>query len=157
MAKGSGIIVTAEPKGVFTEGIIEGTPKPGTMMMKKTATNPVGGRHTFVVVNRTNDGDRGTVYILLPDEESGMLATGTYTSGQRGKLYVPLPGEEMNVLFSPAGTGDDLAIGDQLMVDDGTGKFIVSDSDPQSQPFEVNETVTDPSADQLVWVTATGN
>lgn len=166
MAKGSEIIVSADPKGKFSECIISGTPKPGTIMAKKT-TDTVGGRFTYEPAGTTAasgsrgmsaDGDRIPIAVLLPDHLQGKLATDAYADGDRGFLYFPTPGEDLNVLkMDVAGTGDDLAIGDKLIVDDGTGKVLLSAGSPESEPFECNETVTDPTADQLIWVTYTGN
>lgn len=161
MAKGNEIIVSAEPMGRFLEGIISGTPKPGTVMQIKAATEPVNGRHTWEVYNRVIDANRGLIAVLLPDHLQGKTATDAYTSGDRGFMYVPIAGEELNMLVANlAGTADDFAIGDLLTVDDGTGKLIdtvgTSGMGVESEPFIVLETVTDPTADHLVHCMFTG-
>jgi len=158
MAKGSGIIVSAQPRGVFTEGTLSGTPKPGTLMEKVPGTDIDGtGRFTYRVYQPGTDGERRQVLVLLEDALQGKTATDAYTTGARIRMYTPVAGEELNVLKGDvAGTGDDFTIGQQLIIDTGTGKVIGTTGSPESEPFECNETITDPTADQLVWVTYTG-
>lgn len=151
MAQGNGIIVSADPKGKFLEGIISGTDKPGTMMQIKAATAKQNGRFTWEAYNRSADGNRGIRAILLHDDKQGQLATDAYVTGKRCFLYVPISGEEMNILFgNQSGTGDDIAIGDYLIADDGTGKFYKSPGSVDDEPFIALEAVSDPTADQLL-------
>jgi len=42
------------------------------------------------------------------------------------------------------------------MVDDGTGKLIATTGTPESEPFVLLETVTDPTADTLAWTMYSG-
>lgn len=157
MAKGNEIIVTAHPEGRFLEGIVSGTPKPGTIMQIKAATALVSGRPTWEVYNLASDGNVALIAVLLAKNKFGQLATDAYVDGERCQLYCPEPGDELNVLKGDvAGTGDDFAIGDRLMIDDGTGK-VIADSSGASVPFICMETVTDPTADQLVHVMYTGH
>lgn len=157
MAKGNEIIVSADPKGTFLEGVISGTPKPGTIMEIVPATATVGGEFTWRAYQPGTDGQQRLIAVLLPDTLQGQLATTAYVSGARCFLYCPIPGEDLNVLKGDvAGTADDFAIGDLLMVDSGTGKVIATTGTPESNPFICLETVTDPTADQLVWVKFTG-
>lgn len=156
--KGNEIIVSSNPKGVFLEGVVSGTPKPGTMMQIKAATEPSNGRHTWEVFNQSGDGVRGLVAILLPDHLQGQTAEDAYADGERCFLYVPAAGEEMNVLIGDvAGTAatSDFAIGDKLMVDDGTGKFVDATGE-ESAPFIVMETIDDMVGDTLIWAMYTG-
>lgn len=153
-ARGSGIIVNAEPRGRFLEGIISGTPKPGTAMQIDFSVALQGGRHTWVVYNRDADGNRpaGPIGILLPDDLQGQLATTAYVTGTRCFLYVPQAGDELNLLIADvAGTGDDHDAGEILMIDDGTGKFIATTGSPESECAVLCEAITDPTADQLSW------
>jgi hypothetical protein len=157
MPKGSGIIVTSNPQGKQLEGFVSGTPKPGTMMQIQVGTALVGGRFTWEAYAPGADGEQRLVAILLPNDEEGQLATTAFVSGTRCKLYVPCAGEEMNILFGDtAGTGDDIAVGDMLIADTGTGKFIKTTGSPESEPFQALEALSDPTADQLLWVQATG-
>lgn len=157
MASGNEIIVSANPRGVFLEGIVDGTPKPGTIMQIKAATAAVNGRFTWEVFDAGADGDQRLIAVLLPDSLQGKTASDAYVDGDRCFLYVPAPGEELNVLVADiSGTGDDWAIGDLLIVDDGTGKLIATTGSPESEPFIGLEAVTDPTADHLLHVMYTG-
>lgn len=157
MASGNEIIVSSEPRGRFTEGIVYGTPKPGTVMQIKAATAAIGGRFTWEVYTPGADGNQRPIAVLLPDHYQGRLATEAYASGERCFLYFPVAGEELNMLKGDvSGTADDFAIGDVLIVDNGTGKVIATTGTPESEPFICLETVTDPVADQLVHCMYTG-
>lgn len=158
MARGNGIVVSAQPRGVFLEGYVSGTPKPGTLMQIQAGTAlDDTGRPTFEAFNTDADGDRRLVAVLLEDALQGKLATDAYATGDRVRLYCPLPGEELNVLKGDvAGTGDDFTVGQLLIIDDGTGKVIGTTGSPESEPFICLEAVTDPTADQLVHVVCTG-
>lgn len=162
MAKGNGIIVTANPKGTFIEGYITGTPKPGTMVQLDVSEATEGGRYTWEPFSADFDGQRALVAILLPDSLKGKLATDAYVTGDRCFIYCPVPGEHMNILVADvSGTADDYAVGDRLIVDSGTGKFMDSNEvggsfQPESEPFIVMEAITDPTADTLVHCMFTG-
>jgi hypothetical protein len=161
MAKGNCIVVESNPRGKFCEGIVSGTPYPGTIMQIKAATEPVGGRFTYEAYNRDADGNRpqGPLYILREDMLQGKAATAAYADGDRCFLYCPLAGDELNVLVSAAGTstGDSKAIGDLLIVNDGDGTCVSTTGGPESEPFVVMETVADvTSTGTLVWVRYTG-
>lgn len=156
MARGNTIIVSSDPKGVFLEGTISGTPKPGTCMEISSFTL-VGGRFTWQIYSPGTDGLRRLVAILLPQDESGQLVSTAYESGQSGKLYVPQAGEEFNMLLKDiSGTGDDHTAGETLIIDDTTGKLIATTGSPQSEPFRLLETITDPTSDTLAWCMYTG-
>jgi len=157
MAKGSGIILASEPRGVFLEGIISGTDKPGTVMQVLAATEPVGERFTWTVFDAAADGDQRLIAVLLPKDNEGGLATAAYVTGDRCFLYIPAMGEELNMLVANVGgTGDSFAISDIMMVDDGTGKLIATTGGPESEPFIIMETVAALTADTLVRCMFTG-
>lgn len=167
MAKGNEIIVTANPKGTFSECIVVGTPKPGVVMeFKRGQTAAVGGRWQWEPYGTTAasgvqgvsaDGNRAPIAVLLPDHLQGKTADDAYTTLTRGFLYFPVAGEELNMwIENQSGTADDFAIGDKLIVDDGTGKLLISASTPESEPFICLETITDPTTDTLTWVLYTG-
>ncbi len=156
MSRGNEIIVSANPRGVFMEGTVYGTPKPGTMMQIRNASLS-RGRFTFEAYAPGADGNRSEICILLADDQQGKLATDAYVDGTPCKVYYPLPGEEINILFGDtSGTADDLVIGQKLICDSGTGKFIPTTGSPQSEPFKALEALTDPTADQLIWAMCTG-
>lgn len=161
MAWGNEIIVTPNPTGRFLEGIIGvgNTPKPGTIMQPDVSVALVGNRLSWVVYNADADGGRpkGPLAVLLPDHLQGKTATTAYAAGDRCFLYCPVMGDELNVLLADvAGTADDHTKGEILIVDDGTGKLIATTGNPETEPFLLLETVTDPTADQLVHVMYTG-
>jgi len=158
MALGKNIIVSGEPKGKNLDVIVDGTPKPGTLMTLKAATEPVSGMHTYEAFNRDADGDLAEIAILLPDAEQGIDELTAFATGTVGKVYFPLMGETVNALVANlAGTADAFAIGDYLIVDNGTGKLIATTGSPQSEPFKVLETVAGLTADKLVHVMYTGH
>jgi hypothetical protein len=162
MARGNEIIVTANPKGNFTEGIIGGseTPKPGTIMQIDPSVALLGGRHSWVAYNRDADGDqpKGSFAVLLHDPYQGRTATDAYLAGDRCFLYEPVMGDELNLLFgNAAGTADDIALGDIMMVDDGTGKIIKTTGSPETEVAVALEAIVDPTADQLLWVKWSGH
>ncbi len=165
MASGNKIIVTPNPNGVFFEGRITGTPKPGTVMEIDWSEAISNGRFTWEPYGTTGadgirgvaaDGDRRIIAVLLEDEQQGKIATDAYVTGDVGFMYVPLAGEELNMLIEDVGgTGDDLRVGDIMMVDDGTGKLLETSS-AESEPFVVLEALTDPVADTLIHCLYTG-
>jgi len=156
MARGNGIIVSPDPKGKFMEGIIKAgeTPRPGTIMQLDPTVSLQGGRHTWKAYNRDADGNRpaGPMIVLLHDYLQGKLATDAYAAGDRAFGYVPVPGDELNLLFmNQAGTADDVAAGDIMIVDDGTGKITPTTGSPETEVAVALEAITDPTADQLLW------
>jgi len=165
MAYGNAIIVSGEPKGVFKEGIVSGTPKPGTVMEMVAATADVNGHFTWAAYGTdasaagavATDGDRAAIVVLLPDPTKS--ATTAYASGGNCFLYCPTPGEELNMLFEDiAGTGtdQDVCIGDKLIVDDGTGKVMKSTGSVEAEPFIALEAATNVAADTLIHCMFTG-
>lgn len=167
MAQGNRIIVSPYPMGRFEEIIVVGTPKPGTHMELVPTTNAlVGGRRQMEPAGTTAaagsqgmnaDADNIPICVLLcfADHAAcppGLGPTDAYVTLSRGAVYYPQAGEEMNLLFqNVSGTADDVRIGDKMIVDDGTGKILVSTGSVESESWESQETLTDPTADQLIW------
>jgi hypothetical protein len=151
---GNEIVVSPDPKGNFAECVISGTPKPGTCMQIKASTAADGsGRFTYEVYAPGTDGLRRAKAILLPNHLFGKTAAEAYADGDRGFLYFPLPGDELNLRrLDVAGTGDDLVIGDRLIIDTGTGKLIKTTGSPGEEPFTCLEAVTDPTTETLIHV-----
>ena len=159
--KGNEILISAEPNGRFLEGLVYGTPKPGTVMQVKAATEPVNGRHTWQVYDPDADGNQRLIAVLLPDVLQGQIYSDAYASGDRCFLYCPLPGDELNMLVADVdtGTSDSFAIGALFIVDDGTGKLINTTGGPESEPFICMETYADPTSTQTdfwLWCMFTG-
>ena len=151
--KGNDIILSSPPRGPVEEGIISGTPKPGTIMEIVPGTAPVNGRFTWRASTVTT-GNARMVAILCADNLQGKLPTDAYVSGTRGRIYFPLIGEEVNVLFAPEpGTGSvsTVKIGDLLGIN--TSGLAVPNSSYPSTPFQSLEYITEnPSQTAtLVW------
>ena len=141
---GSRVLITGEPKGRFIEGIVSGTPSPGTVMQIAAATEPVQGDYTWEVFNADADGDRRIIAVLLERGEGYTYET-AYTTAHKCFLYIPLPGDELNMLVRASGTAtsDSQAIGDLYIVDDATGQLVATTGDPESEPFVCMETLSD--------------
>lgn len=161
--KGNQIIVSAEQKGVFLEGIVSGTPSPGTIMALQN-TPLVAGRPTWAAYNPgTGDGSRGLMAVLLEDWEQGKTWNDAYVSGTRCKLYVPAEGEDVNLRKADiAGTGsptENITISQKLLVVDGTGKISpvavgVLTTGTQGYPFIAMEAISSSSpqlSEELIW------
>lgn len=143
------IVVTGAPAGRFLEGVISGTPKPGVLMQIKAGTEPDGtGRLTWEVFNGAGDGEQTLVAILRENQLLGKGVEDAYADGDRAYLYCPIPGDELMVRVSApgTGTGDNFAIGDKLMANDGDGTFVATTGSPESEPFIVIETTSDVEA-----------
>lgn len=157
------IVVSGNPRGHFIEGIIEGTPKPGTLMQIKAGTGPDDrGRLTWQAKQGGSDGDRGIVAVLREDHFQGKTKDDAYVNGSPGFLYIPLPGDELQVLAANitgtgSGTDDAFAVGDKLIIKEGTGKVIKTAGTPEMEPFVVMEPVSTLYEDTHVLVMYTGN
>ncbi len=168
MARGKNIVCSGDPRGVFRDCIINGTPKPGTVLELR-ATADVGGLWTFGLPARAS-GAKGEIAIYCPDELQGAIGVGASlganlghtpgdaaVSGTIGRVYFPLAGEELNLLVgSQVGTADDVALNAKFGVETATGKLI-ADSGYVSCPFRALEVITDPTADYLMHVLYVGN
>lgn len=159
MARGNEIIVSSDPRGHFVEGIIDTAEVPGTIVQVDATQAIVGTRWHWIVYTPGTTGFRpkGPYIVLLPDQLQGKTATDAYVAGKRAFGYIPLPGDELNLLYKNlTGTADDHAKGEVGIVDNATGKIVVTTGSPQSQPVVLLETITDPTADTLAWVLWTG-
>jgi len=159
--KGTRINVSAPLRGIIEDCYISGTPKPGTVMEIVPATAATGGLFTYAAYGTqaasggkfvSNDGDRKAIAVLLEKDQEDKTYNDAYVSGDIGKIYWPAMGEHLNMLFQvQAGTGDYFTVGDEAMVDDGTGKLLACDSDAEAHPFTVLEAVTALAADAWIW------
>lgn len=161
MARGNRIVLTPD-RGFKLEGIIATgeTPKPGTILQIDPSVAVQGNRHTWKIYNRDADGDRpvGPFVVLCEDILQGKTTSDAYAAGDRAFLFAPLPGCELNLLYANiAGTADDHALGEIGMVDDGTGKIIVTTGSPETEVCVLLEAITDPTADTLAWTMWTGH
>lgn len=153
---GNTIIISADPQGKFLEGIVSGTPKPGTVLEILTYFT-AGRRHTWRAFQPGTDGQRRVIAVLLEDSFQGKLYSDAYVTGTRCRMYVPLAGEELNMLIADvAGTGDVHTAGDTMIVQSSTGKLIVTTGTPQSEPFRLQEGEAAPTADTWLACMYTG-
>lgn len=155
-ARGTEVIITGNPRGVFLEGTIVGTPLPGTIMeMAVPFAN--NGQHSYQQYQPGTDGQRRKIIILLTDSMQGKGLSDAYVSGSFGFMYVPVAGEEFNMLLQDvAGTGDVHPALETLIVKNGTGKLIATTGTPQSEPFRLLQAQAALTADTLAPVTYTG-
>jgi len=165
--RGNQILVSDNPRGRRIEGVISGTPKPGTVVQLVRGTAVDGnGRHTWEPFGTTAassdegvaaDGDKRIIAVLLEDTLQGQTYNDAYVSGDRCFIYFPIMGEELNMIVeNQSGTADSWGVGDLLQVDDGTGKLLATDSNPESEPFQLLEAVSALTADAHCWVMYTG-
>jgi hypothetical protein len=146
------IVVSGDPKGHFVEGVLTtgATPKPGTCVSLISA----GTYSLYTGV----DGEQGPIVVLCEDWGQGKTPTSAYADSDRFLGYTPVAGDELQMLFGNAtGTGDDVAIGDKLIIDGSTGKVIPTTGSPESEPFVALEAIVDPVADQLILCRYTGH
>ena len=155
MSLGNRIVLTPD-RGVDVEGYLASgeTLYPG-MCVQIDATQALqGNRLAWKIYDRDADGDHpvGPYIIVKEDILQGKSVSDAYATAAGTQLFgfIPWAGCELNLLLKDiSGTGDDHPAGEILMVDDGTGKFIVTTGSPESEPALLLETVTDPVADTL--------
>lgn len=164
MARGTRIIVSDQPKGHMTPLYVKTgqTIYPGMLVQKDLSVALKGGRESVIVYDADADGGRpkgGAVYIATNEigGGAGRDATTQIPAGEQELFYTPLPGDELNLLIlNIAGTADDHAIGEVLIADDTTGKFIATTGSPETEMAVLKEAITDPTADTLAWCEWTG-
>jgi hypothetical protein len=118
-------------------------------MQIKAATAMVSGKLTWEVFNADADGNQRLIAVLLENWKLGKGPTDAYVSGEYCFLYCPIPGDELLMLVADiSGTGttgtEAKAVGDLLIVDDGTGKLIDTTGTPESEPFILLEIQAEP-------------
>jgi hypothetical protein len=94
---------------------------------------------------------------LREDDLQGRTSSDAYAAGERCFLFTPRAGDELNLLVANlSGTADDHAVGEMLIVDDGTGLLIATTGTPETEVAILLEAITDPTADTLAWCRWTG-
>jgi hypothetical protein len=165
--KGTKIVVTGNPKGHFEDVYVAGIPKPGVVMCIEPGTEPIGGLFTYEMYGTTAasgeqyvsaSGNRMAIAILIEKKAEGKYYDDAYADDDLGTIYWPLPGETFNMIIANvAGTSDTFVIGQQMMVEDGTGQLVTSSSS-EALPFTMLETVdTALAADTHKWVRFNGS
>jgi hypothetical protein len=166
MARGNSIIVSAPdmPHNQEQEGYVATgeTFYPGMVVQVDPTVALKQGRRTLKIYNRDADGDRPSgPFCVVTEKLNAMVGkpmTQSYAAGERCSYIVPEPGLELNLLVANlAGTADDHAAGALLMVDDGTGKLIATTGSPETEVAQLQEAITDPTADTLAWCIWAGN
>lgn len=155
MARGNRIVVNPDAKGQYQWGYLTTAEKPGTVHQRDASVALKAGKHTYKVYQPGADGENplGSYWVLCENLHEGRDANTAYAAGDFAKFYCPLPGDELNLLLANlAGTADDHPLGEKMMLDHGTGKLIVTTGTPEDEVAQLLEAVTDPTADQLVWV-----
>lgn len=126
ITKGNEIIVESNPKGVFKEVLVSGTPKPGTCMELVGSTEAdANGHHTYRAVTGV-DGAARPVAILtnLLGALQGLTRDDAKVSGDLEMIYFPVAGEEFNMLIRDqpgTGTASLSNVGDRLGIDGASG------------------------------------
>ena len=162
--KGKRIIVDDLPRGRVTRFVVNTgeTWAPGVVVQIDPTQTRQSGNWVGKLCDISADGAGFSGACFIVTEESfatygkgitSATSFDTYAAGQLASVYAPQNGDELNVLFkNVSGTADDVVAGDILIVDDTTGKFIVTTGGPTVKPCMALEAVTDPTADTLVWV-----
>lgn len=157
MARGNRIVVNPDAKGMYEWGYIAAGSTvlvPGTVWQRDPTVALKAGKHTYKVYQPGADGENplGGYWVLTEDLYTGRDAATAYAAGDLVKFYSPRMGDELNlVVLNLAGTADDHALGEKMMLDHGTGKLIVTTGTPEDEVAELLEAITDPTADTLAW------
>jgi hypothetical protein len=156
MAFGAQIVINPNPKGMFLEGVISGTPLPGTIVEMVPNVVQSNGRFTWRASTRAAGKDRMAA-VLMEDSLQGFPFTTAYVSGTRCFMYVPISGEDVNVLVDVLGTGTSshggATIGEYLIFNND-GRLIIESGSPQNTAFVADEFIADTAVGyQLTWVT----
>lgn len=164
MARGNRTVITSPPGGLHTEGIVKAgqTFFPGMIVTRDPSVALVNGRFTYKIYAESANGDQPTGgFFIVTEALNGLIGkviTDSYAPGERCSLYVPEMGEELNLLvLNLAGTADDHAIGEKMMVNTGTGKLIVTAGTPETEVAQLLEAIVDPIADTLAWCQWSGH
>lgn len=142
------IVVSNMPMGRYLEGILAAgnAPKPGQFVSQTSDGE-------YELWNGAADGERDNLLIVLECKLLGRTLDTAYSAGERVFLYSPLRGDLLLAMYGNAsGTADDVAVGDKLIIDDGTGKLVPTTGSPEMEPFKAEEAYTDPTADKLILV-----
>lgn len=160
--KGNKIVLTMPQQGNESELIVPTgeTWYPGMIVQLDASVALKHGVHTGAIYNRDADGDRpkGGWYVVT-ERNLALRGLGitdldtfdSYAAGDQASVYKPQNGDELNLLYkNVTGTADDVAVNDLLIVDDGTGKMIVTTGSPETEVAMALEALVDPTADTLI-------
>jgi hypothetical protein len=157
---GSEIILASSPKGVFQEGIAQGTWYPGTMITQVPGIASIVGQGRLTWQAGWSqagaaDGDPRLVTIATPDVLQGQIWSTQQLTGVRCFGYTPYPGEEMNILLEgEQGTGSANAFtaGERLISRHATGLWVLESTSSFNAPFMSQEHLDEaPDITALLW------
>lgn len=156
MSRRNKIVINPDPKGNKIEGFVAAgqTFYPGMAVVIDPTVALKNGRHTWKYFAPGSDGalPGGPICIVQENYLLGKQLSDSYAAGERFFGYCPLPGDELNLLLADvAGTADDHAAGEVLIIKNASGKFIATTGSPAQKPATLLETITDPVADTLAW------
>lgn len=171
--RGNEIVVTADPIGRFIEGQYEGnlTCVAG-QILQLDYTNIVGNEPAMKLYIPGSNGAKpigpyvvalvanlwGRMPTVFPNPSSYSSSTvsypGTaYNAGDRIFGYIPYVGDELNLLIADGpGTGLSYTAGNQFIVQNGTGKLLLTSGSPASIPFTLLENLNALTQDELGWM-----
>ena len=164
--KGTRILISSPSRGFFEHVYITGVPEPGVCMEIKPSTEPVGGLFNYQMYGTqaasgeqyiSASGNRKAVAILMEKDDVGGIYSRAYVANEIGRIYWPAMGEQFNIVVANvSGTGDTFIIGQEMMLEDGTGQ-LVTGSSSEACPFTMLETVaTALTVDTRKWVRFNG-
>lgn len=153
------IVLSSPAEGRFIEGTLDEAATPGMIMEVKPGVAADGsGRLTYRKATPGGDGLRTPILVLREDLFTGRTKETAYAAGDRCYLYAPKLGDELQVLLkNESGTGENIAVGDKLIVDDGTGLVIETTGSPESEPFQAMEAISAITANTHIHVMYTGH
>jgi hypothetical protein len=150
--KGNQIFVRGCPERRQAYAKTGQTLKPGMIGEIDLATAEVAGLPTIQIYARGTNGHRprGPLCIIVEDMLQGKAYDDNYAEGDLVSYMIPKAGDEYNLIIADvSGTGDTKSAGDALMVENATGKLLVTAGTPQSTPFALVETLGVVTADTL--------
>lgn len=153
------IVVSSDPKGHFIEGHAYAGEifYPGMVVTIKQGAPLIDGRPQYEKANLAASGERTNIVIVRENDLVGKTIHDAYPAGSRFFGYIPANGDEVQVLVGDTpGTGDEINLGDKLIIEDGTGCVIKTTGSPESEPFEALETLGVITADKLCLCRVTG-
>ncbi len=124
-------VIVVKGNGHFIEPTMDSgsTPKPGQCISIKS-------NGLYEPWNGAADGEQDEVIVLTENEGLGGLITDAYPASSRVRAYIPQRGDELQVLVA---SGENVVIGDKLIIDDATGKMLKTTGTPEMEPFKVLE------------------
>ena len=128
--------IVLKGEGHFDEGMLAGTGYDPVEYAWPGMGIQINSDGEYEIGIGASDGAFGAVKIVVEDNLVGKTVTDAYYDGSRVRFYTPLPGDEVLLLVK---AGENVVIGDQLIMDTSEGLWIKTTGTPKQQPFEVME------------------